>query len=218
MSDYATIRHTMVESQLRTNEVAEPRLVDAIEAVPRERFVPEPMQGIAYVDEDLEIAPGRYLMEPRVLARLLQAATIDADDVVLDVGCATGYSTVVLAHLAGTVVGLESDGALASRADQLMAELGVDKAAVVTGPLAEGYSRQAPYNVILVDGAVPDVPTGLSDQLADGGRLLAVVREPGNVGRAVLMLRRHGMLSSRELFDAAVPILPGFEQAPGFVF
>ena len=218
MSDYAAVRHAMVESQLRTNEVSEPRLVAALEAVPREAFVPEPLRGIAYVDEDIEVAPGRFLIEPRVLALLLQAAQLGPTDVVLDVGCLTGYSTALLACLADTVVGLESDADLAHRADQLMSTLGVDNAAVVTGPLAEGYAKQAPYDVILLGGAVPDVPTHLTDQLADGGRLLTILRSSGGVGRAALMLRRHGQVSTRVLFDAAAPAMPGFERAPGFVF
>ena len=218
MSDYATVRHTMVESQLRTNEVSEPRLIEALEAVPREAFVPEPLRGIAYVDEDLEVAPARFLMEPRVLALLLQAANLDPADVVLDVGCLSGYSTALFARLADTVVGLESDADLARRADELMSTLGVDNAAVVTGPLAEGYAKQAPYNVILVGGAVPEVPAALIDQLAEGGRLLTILRPSGAVGHAALMLRRHGQVSTRVLFDAAVPALPGFERKPGFVF
>jgi protein-L-isoaspartate(D-aspartate) O-methyltransferase len=218
MSDYAAVRHTMVESQLRTNEVSEPRLVEALEAVPREAFVPEPLRGIAYVDEDLEVAPARFLMEPRVLALLLQAANLEATDVVLDVGCLSGYSTALLARLADTVVGLESDAELARRADELISTLGVDNAAVVTGPLAEGYAKQAPYDVILVGGAVPEVSAALIDQLAEGGRLLTILRPPGAVGHAALMLRRHGQVSTRVLFDAAVPALPGFERKPGFVF
>ncbi len=218
MRDYAAVRHTMVESQLRTNEVSEPRLVAALEAVPREAFVPEPLRGIAYVDEDLEVAPARFLMEPRVLALLIQAASLDAADVVLDVGCLSGYSTALLACLADTVVGLESDADLARRADELMSTLGVDNAAVVTGLLAEGYAKQAPYDVILIGGAVPEVPPALIDQLAEGGRLLTILRPPGAVGRAALMLRRHGQVSTRALFDAAVPALPGFERNPSFVF
>ena len=218
MVDYVAVRHAMVKSQLRTNEVFEPRLVEALEAVPREAFVPKSMRAIAYVDEDLEVAPGRFLMEPRVLALLLQAAHVDPSDVVLDDGCLTGYSTALLARLADTVVGLESDADLAGRADELMSKLGVDNAAVVTGPLAEGYAKQAPYDVILVGGAVPEVPARLTDQLAADGCLLTVLRSPGEVGRAAQILRLHGQLSTRILFDAAVPALHGFERKPGFVF
>lgn len=218
MRDPAVARRNMVEGQLRTNEVADPRLIEAIEAVPRERFVPERYRGVAYVDEDLEIAPGRYLMEPMVLARLLQAAEPKPEDVALEVGCGTGYAAVLLSHLVTTVVALECDPGLAAEADRLTTELGADNVAVVLGALAEGHPQQAPYDVILLSGAVPDLPETLTRQLAEGGRLLVVVRKPGQVGRATLVARRHGNLSRWVLFDAAVPPLPGFEAGPRFVF
>lgn len=218
MVDYAAIRHNMVESQLRTNEVTDARLLEAIEEIPRERFVPERYRGIAYVDEDLEIAPARYLMEPVVLARLLQNARVAPDDVVLDVGCGTGYSSAVLARLAAMVVALESDSALAARAEELLADLETDNVAVVTGELGAGYPEQAPYQVILLGGAVPEVPQAIAQQLAEGGRLLGVVHQPGKVGRAILVVRRHGVLSNLPLFDASVPFLPGFEPVQRFVF
>lgn len=218
MVDYAAIRHNMVESQLRTNEVTDPRLLEAIEEIPRERFVPERYRGIAYVDEDLEIAPDRYLMEPVVLARLLQSARVSPDDVVLDVGCGTGYSSAVLARLAGTVVALESDSVLAARTEEVLAELGTDNVAVVTGKLSEGYPEQAPYQVILLGGAVPEVPQAIAEQVGEGGRLVGVLRQPRKVGRATLVMRRHGVLSNLALFDAAVPFLPGFEPVRRFVF
>lgn len=218
MKDYAAPRHRMVEGQLRTNEVTDPRLIEAIGTIPRERFVPERFRGVAYVDEDLEITPGRYLMEPMVLARLLQAAEPKPEDVALEIGCGTGYAAVLLGQLVSTVVALECDPGLAAQADKLVAELGTGNVAVVRGRLAEGYPKQAPYDVILVSGSIPDVPQALTRQLADGGRLLAVVRRPGEVGRATLFARRHGIVSSWVLFDAAVPPLPGFEAGPRFVF
>ncbi|MCZ6719919.1 MAG: protein-L-isoaspartate O-methyltransferase [Alphaproteobacteria bacterium] len=218
MTDFSVLRHNMVESQLRTNEVAEPRLIDAIEQTPRELFVPERYKGVAYVDEDLEIAPGRYLMEPMVLARLLQAAALSPDDVVLDVGCGTGYGAALLGRLAGSVVALESDHALAQRADALLSELGVDNVAVIETELRRGYPKQAPYDVILFEGSIPEIEAAITDQLSEGGRLLAVRRPPGEVGRATLALRAHGGVSRRALFDAAVPPLPGFEPGRAFVF
>ncbi len=218
MTDFAAVRHNMVEKQIRPNRVTDPRVIDAMEAVPRELFVPKSLRGIAYIDEDLEVAPGRYLMEPMVMARLLQAAEIEADDVVLDIGCATGYGPAVLARIAATVVGLESDPALAERATALLAELGVDNAAVVTGPLEEGYAAQAPYDVILIEGAVEEVPQAITDQLAEGGRLVCVVAGPRSVGKLTVFLRLHGGISRRTEFDAAVPPLPGFQSPPKFEF
>ena len=222
MPAYDAARTNMVENQVRPNKVTDDRVLGAMAAIPRERFVPEKFAGIAYVDEDIAVSDGRYLMEPMVLARLLQAAAIEASDVVLDIGCATGYSTAVLARLADTVVAVESDAELAEKAIALMTELDADNTAVVIGEHSEGYAKQAPYDVIVVEGAVDEVPRALSDQLVEGGRLVAVVTggDEGahRVGRATLLRRMRGALSSRVLFDAAVPPLPGFTIDRGFVF
>lgn len=218
MTDYAVARHNMVEGQIRTNRVTDPALVSALAAVPREAFVPKSMQAIAYVDEDLSIGQGRHLMEPLVLARLLQVAEVTPSDAVLDIGCATGYSTAVIARIAGSVVGVESDARLVAEANQRLGELGMDNAAVVQGELTRGYAKQAPYNVIVLNGAIGGVPREIADQLVEGGRLVAVVRDDGGIGRATLMARAGGTLSSRIIFDAATPDLPGFAREPGFVF
>lgn len=218
MIDYTAARLNMVESQLRTNRVTDAALLEAFEQVPRELFVPEELRGVAYVDEDLAVGHGRYLMEPRVLARLLQAARPEPQDIVLDIGCGTGYATVILARLSATVVALEDGGGLAARANEVLGELEVGNAVVVEGPLNEGYAKQAPFNVIVVNGAVAEVPSVISVQLAEAGRLVTVVRNSAGMGRAILMQRIGGVVSSRTLFDAAVPVLPGFEVEPGFVF
>ena len=217
MSNSAAARRHMIESQIMPSGVTDRGLLAALEAVPREIFVPKSLQGVAYVDEDLEVAPGRYLMEPRVFARLLLAAGLGDGDVVLDVGCGRGYHTAVLARLAGTVVALESDEALAAQASETLTELGVDNAAVVSGPLAEGYPTQAPYDVSFLSGAVEEIPEVLSAQLDPSGRLLAVIGA-GGTGQATLLLRHGETLARRSLFDAASPPLPGFEPEPGFVF
>lgn len=218
MTDYAVARHNMVEGQIRTNRVTDPALVAALDAVPREAFVPKSMQAIAYVDEDLAIGQGRHLMEPLVLARLLQAADVTPSDAVLDIGCATGYSTAVIARIAGSVVGVESDARFVAKANQRLGELSMDNAAVVQGELTRGYAKQAPYNVIVLNGAIGRVPRDIADQLVEGGRLVAVMRDEGGIGRATLMTRVGGTLSSRIIFDAATPDLPGFAREPGFVF
>jgi len=219
MSEFAAVRHNMVDCQLRTNKVTNLRLIDAMDDVPRERFVPKQLAGVAYIDEDLKVAPGRYLMEPMVLARLLQEATINDQDVALDVCCGTGYSSAVLGHLAGTVVGLEPDAALADQASQTLSAIGADNVIVVTGSVVDGYSRQGPYDIILLNGGVPFVPPPLFDQLAEGGRMVAVVRGLGEaVGRATLWIKLRGEISHRVLFDAAVPPLPGIETKATFEF
>ena len=208
----------MVESQIRTNKVTDQRVITAFEAVPRELFVDEAKRGFAYVDEDLEVAVGRYLMEPMVLARLLHAAAPQPGDIVLDIGCASGYSTAVLAQLAETVVGLESDRHLMGEANRTLNALDVDNAVVVEGALNEGYQKQAPFNVIMFQGAVSAVPEAVKRQLADGGRLVAVVCDEAGIGRGTLIQRAGDSFSARILFDAATPLLPGFAREAGFVF
>jgi protein-L-isoaspartate(D-aspartate) O-methyltransferase len=218
MADYARARLNMVESQIRTNKVTDQRVIDAFMTLPREEFVEKAQRGIAYVDDDLPLGGGRYLMEPMVLARLIQALEVRPTDVVLDVGCATGYSTAVLARLASTVVGLECDPALVETAADNLSRLGIDNAVVVGGALAEGCAAQGPYDVIVLQGAVPEVPKALIDQLAPGGRLGAVVCAPGDQGRAVLTVRVGSTASHRTVFDANVAPLPGFARQEGFVF
>ncbi len=218
MTDHAAARRNMVSGQIRTNRVTDERLIEAMEEIPRERFVPHAKRGVAYVDEDVEIASGRYLMEPMVLARMVQEAGIAADDMVLDVGCGTGYATAVMSRLAGTVIALDVDGSLAAEAEGALNAVGADNAIVVTGPLAEGYARQAPYDVILLGGAVDHLPQALADQLAEGGRIVGVLREAGTVGQATLWARHRGALSSRSLFEASLPPLPGIARPVQFEF
>jgi protein-L-isoaspartate(D-aspartate) O-methyltransferase len=217
MPDYAAARGHMVHSQLKPNRVCDPRVIAAMAEIPRELFVPDALSGVAYVDEDIAVGSGRYLMEPMVLAWLLQAANAGPDDIALDVGCATGYSTAVLAQLAGTVVALESDADLAVTASALLAKREIGNAVVVTGALAEGYPQQGPYDVIVLNGSVERVPDVLGRQLVEEGRLVAIVGG-GRAAKGVLMTRSGGRLSSRPLVDAAVPPLPGFGVAGGFVF
>lgn len=218
MVDFAAARLNMVESQIRTNKVTDLRVIEAFEAMPREQFVDDALQGIAYVDEDLEVSPGRYLMEPMVLARLLQAVAPGPSDMVLDIGCATGYSTAVLAGLAETVVGLDKDRGMVEQANRTLNALDLDNAVVVEAALEDGYAKQAPYNVILLQGAVSEVPAAIKEQLAEGGRLAAVVVDEAGIGRATLIQRSDNIFSARTLFDAATPLLPGFEREVGFVF
>jgi len=216
--DFEIARFNMVENQIRTNMVTDPAVLEAMERVPRELFVPKALRGIAYVDEDISLDEDRFLMEPLILARLIQAATVKSTDVVLDVGCATGYSSAVLAHIASTVVALENDEDLVIRASRTLTDLNLDNAVVVGGPLVEGYPKQAPYNVILLNGAIPEASPALRAQLADGGRLVAVIGD-GRWNSKITVIERHGdTFGHRSIHDAATPPLPGFAKTPAFEF
>ncbi|WP_262691350.1 protein-L-isoaspartate O-methyltransferase family protein [Kordiimonas aestuarii] len=217
MTESAVARSHMIDCQLRVNEMNNERVIDAIRAIPREQFVPKAKRAVAYVDEDLPIGDGRYLMEPMVFARLLNAAEIGPRDLVLDIGCATGYSTAVIAGLADAVVALEMDADLVIKAEKKLAALEVMNAAVVQGAHAAGVAKQGPFDVIVIEGAVEEVPADLVKQLKEGGRLVCVKLEGGQ-GRAHIVTMEAGIPSGRDLFDANTPLLPGFMKEKGFVF
>ena len=208
----------MIESQIRTNKVIDERVLAAIAKIPRELFVPERLKSVAYVDDDLPLGGGRYLMEPMVAARLLQAASVERADITLVVGSGAGYEAAVLAQLARSVVALEEDPEIARRARNALVDLGIAAVSVVEGPLASGHRPRAPYDVILFGGAVAEVPNEIVAQLSEGGRLVAVVKAAGGIGRATLTIRTGGLIARRVMFDAATPLLPGFQPKPAFVF
>ncbi|RMF11844.1 MAG: protein-L-isoaspartate O-methyltransferase [Alphaproteobacteria bacterium] len=217
MENFALARDHMIDGQLKPNHVTDPRVLAALRAVPRELFVPKALRGVAYVDEDIEVAPGRFLMEPMVFARLLQETRIKDSDLVLDIGCATGYSSAVLSELAAALVAVEEVPELVERAKSLLAERECGNVAVVEGPLNRGAPDHEPFDVIFINGAVEQIPDALFDQLAEGGRL-ACVHVVNGVGKASLFIKDGGVIGRRPLFDAAVPVLPGFERPRGFVF
>ncbi|MAW87484.1 MAG: protein-L-isoaspartate O-methyltransferase [Phyllobacteriaceae bacterium] len=216
-SDFSLLRRHMVDSQLRTTSVSALDVLEAFLSVPREEFVPARKRDLAYIDEDVEVSAGRYLMEPSPLARLVQLAGVRPSDVVLDVGCATGYSAAILSRLASSVIAVEPDEDLAARAGDTLAELGYDNVVVLNRPLREGCAQEAPYDVILIDGAVDEVPQALSDQLRDGGRLVAV-EGTGNAGVAKVFVRDGDVVSGRRAFNCSVRMLPGFEPKTQFQF
>ena len=217
MIDFAAARRMMVDGQVRTADVTDLRLLAAMSDVPRERFVPASKAELSYLDLDLPAGgrAGRCLLKPMVLAKLIHLADIADTDHVLDVGCATGYSSAVLAQLAGSVVALEEDRALAQIAEQALA--GCSNVRVVTGPLTDGWAPAARYDVILMQGATEIVPATLLSQLKNGGRL-ACILGPGPQRKAMLYRNTGGEASGRPMFDAAAPLLPGFKQSPSFVF
>ena len=213
--DFNVAREKMVASQIRTSEVTDPLIVEVMGVVPREKFVPADKQEFAYLDEDLAIGNGRYLMEPMIVARLVQLANLERSDVVLVVGSGSGYLAAVAARMVNSVVALESDPTLADGAAKTFAELNVENVKVVVGKLQIGWT--GPFDAIIVDGAVEEFPDEFCSQLKDGGRLVCVVRE-GPVGRATLTTRAGESYSRRQEFDAMTPCLPGFEAQQKFVF
>jgi protein-L-isoaspartate(D-aspartate) O-methyltransferase len=208
----------MIESQLRPNKVSDERVLAAFGRIRRELFVPEPLRAVAYIDEDLPLGGGRYLMEPMVAARLIQTAAIARGETVLVVGAATGYEAAVVSVLARRVVALEEDAELARRARAALVEHAIASVEAVEGSLRHGHRPRAPYDAILFAGAVAATPAEIVEQLADSGRLLAVERSDGGLGHATLTKRTGGILARRVIFDAAIPLLPSFLPAPGFVF
>ncbi len=214
---FAAARRHMVDSQLRPSKVTDERLLAVMGEVPREAFVPPASRSVAYRDEDIELAPGRFMAEPLVLARMLQAAELSDSDVVLDVCSGTGYLAALASRLAGRVVALEPLETLAAQARQALAATGCRNVAVRVGPAEIGAEAEGPFNVILVGGSVDLVPDALRNQLAEGGRLISVMRENG-VGEAVLFKRVGDAFARRSLFNANVARLPGFRPQPAFVF
>jgi protein-L-isoaspartate(D-aspartate) O-methyltransferase len=222
MIDFAAARRMMVDGQVRTSDVTDLRLIEVMRELPRERFVPETKTALAYLDLDIPLtegegAPGRRLLKPMVLAKLIQAAEIHGHDHVLDVGCATGYSSAILGELAGSVLALEQDPSLARLAEKALRAEGAANITVVVGTLTEGWPAGAPYDVILLNGATEVAPKALLGQLKDGGRLVCV---QGRAPAAKAMLfRAFGQeVSGRPIFDAGAPLLPGFAEPATFVF
>lgn len=227
MTDFRQARNHMVDSQIRTADVTEDRLIAAMREIPRERFVPQAQIARAYSDRHIELAPiagaddneadARWMLAPRDFAKLVQAAAIAPTDAVLDIGCGRGYSAAVIASLCDTVVGLELAEPDVARATDTLMDIGVDNAAVLQADLRVGAPEHGPYDVIVGEGAVTELPRSWVDQLADGGRIITVVQD-GPVGRATLFVKSGGAVGSTVVFDSSAPLLPGFDIVPEFVF
>jgi protein-L-isoaspartate(D-aspartate) O-methyltransferase len=221
MSGFATARQKMVDGQVRPSDVTDIRILDAMLAVPREAFVPENKQALAYLDLDLDVSEGgaakRFLIKPVVLGKMLQAAEIKESDRVLVVGCATGYAAAVIARFASQVTATESDSALAVKGQAILAANGCGNVTVRAAASADGDSAGAPYDVIVLNGATEIVPEQLYRQLRSGGRLVGVFAT-SRPARATMVTASHGDYGNRTLFDAAAPVLPGMERVPAFVF
>jgi protein-L-isoaspartate(D-aspartate) O-methyltransferase len=217
MFDAAKARRLMVEGQIRTADVTDTAVLDAMRSLPRERFLPPALAQLAYMDGDVPVRRGRTLLRPMVLAKLAQAARIEASDRVLVVGCATGYSAALIARLGASVVALEEDPELAAQAKAALASVGATNVEVVTGPLAAGWPAGGPYDVIFLDGATEVPPDTLGGQLKPAGCAIGVYR-PTAASKATIFHFVEGHMVGRPAFDAAARVLPGFAAPPQFVF
>jgi protein-L-isoaspartate(D-aspartate) O-methyltransferase len=215
--DFQAQRIKMVDGQLRTTDVTGHALLAAFLEIPRENFVPDSKRDLAYLDADIEIAPGRFLPEASPFAKLVSLADVSVDDHVLEIGCGTGYTTAVLAKLASKVTALESDAALADAARKNLSDIGVSNAVVVTGDLVSGAPANGGFDVILISGSVGAVPASLFSKLNEGGRLVCVENE-SSVGRARLYTKRGNDVSGRFGFNTSLRALPGFEKPVEFAF
>jgi protein-L-isoaspartate(D-aspartate) O-methyltransferase len=218
MSDYDAARVNMIERQLRPNKITDDRLVDAFAAIRRELFVPARLCGIAYADNDLPLGNGRYVMAPMVAARLLQAAEVGRNDNALVVGAGVGCEAALLSRLCRGVVALEQDPELARQGRAALVEHRIATVNYVENGHAQAARVRPAYDVIFFGGAVAEVPAEISAQLAEGGRMVAVIKRGHSPGRATLITRTGGVLATRVMFDAATPLLPGFVRKPDFVF
>lgn len=215
MTDYKARRTMMVDTQIRPSDVTKFPIIDAMLTVPREAFVPDAKREAAYVGENLTIAAGRVMIEPRTLAKMLDALDISPRNIALDIGCGLGYSTAILAKMCEFVVAVEEDAALADGATALLSEHGIDNAAVMTSDLAQGAAKSAPYDIITVQGGVEVVPDAILAQLREGGRIACIFAE-GALGIVRIGHKIDGEVNWRFSFNAGAPVLSGFEGEDAF--
>jgi protein-L-isoaspartate(D-aspartate) O-methyltransferase len=221
MSDFSTARQKMVDGQVRPSDVTDNRIIDAMLAIPREAFVPEAQRSLAYLDLDIDVSAGgpvkRFLLRPAVTAKMLQAAEISETDDVLVVGCASGYLAALASRLARRVTATECEASLAAKAAAAVAALALGNVTVKSAPVADGDSANAPFDVILLNGAAEIAPESLYRQLKEGGRLVGAFAQT-RPQRATIVTRSHGDFGHRALFDTVIPVLPGLERPAAFVF
>ncbi|MBI6630321.1 protein-L-isoaspartate O-methyltransferase family protein [Pontibaca salina] len=215
MTDFVARRNIMVDTQVRPSDVTRFPIIQAMLDIPREKFVPNNQREAAYIGENIELGSGRVLLEPRTLAKILEALDVSGSDLVLDIGSAYGYSSAVISRLAQAVVAVESDEAMASEAPAILAEVGADNVVVHTGPLAQGAAEHGLYDVILIQGGVEELPASIADQLKEGGRIACLFMEQ-NLGIVRIGLKSDGVLVWRFDFNASAPVLEGYEKQEAF--
>lgn len=215
MTDFAARRTMMVDTQVRPSDVTKYTIIEAMLTIPREAFVPADKREAAYVGEHVGLGGGRVVIDPRTLAKMLDALDIQPSELVLDLGCGLGYSTAVIARMAEAVVAVEEDEAMAAEAQRILSSQGADNAAVVTGKLAQGAAKSGPYDVIILQGAIEVLPAAIEAQLKEGGRVAALFME-GNLGIARVGYKIDGRITWRQVFNASAPVLPGFAAHKAF--
>lgn len=220
MTDFNIARTNMVDCQIQTMGVADPDILEAFATVPRELFVPKASQKIAYIDEDLIIDNDRFLLEPSTHARMLEAIAPKPDDVAMDVSNTNGYSAALLSSLVTTVVCVDSKKSVLDKINESWSQIDVCNVAGFKGTLSKGCPDHAPYDLIFVGGAVAEMPEELIKQLSENGRLITIIKKPGEVMGQVTLIQSLGEkgFSSYTLFEAGAPYLPGFEPKPAFNF
>lgn len=210
MEAFEIARTNMVKSQILPNNITNSAFIDVIMEIPRHIFIPENKQGVSYIDSSLPVGDGRYILPPMVFAKMIEALNIKGDESVLDIACGTGYSSAVIANLCKKVVAVESSTDLASKAHLNLNKLGVENVIIISNSLARGHEEGAPYNIILINGAVKEVPAKLFDQLADNGKLITIISKTPNSGSIVIYSKVSGVTSSREVFDVNLSIIEDF--------
>ena len=215
MTDFQQRRTMMVDTQVRPNDVTKYPVIAAMLEIPREDFVPDTRRDVAYVGENVDLGHGRVLLEPRTLAKMIDMLNVQPTDLVMDIGCGLGYSSAVLGHIAQAVVAVEQDAGMAESAARRLAAGGADNVIAVKGELAAGHPAAAPYDAILIGGAIEELPQPIADQLAEGGRIIALFSE-GNLGVVRRGQKLDGRIDWRFGFNASAPVLPGFAKRRGF--
>ena len=216
VTDFTARRTMMVDTQVRPSDVTKFPIIDAMLSVPREAYLPADLQEAAYAEQTLSLSADRIMLEPRTLAKMLDALNIQATDVAMDIACGTGYATAILAHMCDFVVGVEDDATLSARAQEVMTAEGIDNAVIVQDALTAGAPKSGPYDVIIVQGAVNDLPDDLLAQLREGGRIACIFAQ-GQLGTVRIGLKIDGVVNWRFAFNASAPLLAGFEKEAAFV-
>ena len=216
---FEALRKAMVDSQIRPNKVIDDRVIAAFLNVPRERFVSKNMQNLAYIDEDIHLSGGRFIVEAMVMARIIQTLALDASQSVMLIGAGTGYTAALLSSLVESVIAIETRAQMVEKAQQAVAGLDIGNVAVIKARLQDGYASEAPYDAIIIEGAVEQIPQSLLEQLSDGGRLAAIWRPEGTqAGEACIWHKTGEAVSRTPLFTAQVPVLDEFRAKPKFSF